>query len=124
MQGALSQGNIYSNKTKAPSAVEPKGEQLNFYGGEGAYPTPEEMSSQDIEQVKRGLINAALSARKAGFDGVEIHGANEYLLDQFLTDYTNKRKDDRRKYREQGAYSSGGMPGGSKKNRNRFPCRN
>lgn len=92
--GALSQGNIYNSKTKAPSAVPPKGEQLGFYGGEGAYPTPEEMSHEDILQVTQGFVNAALNARDAGFDGVEIHGANGYLLDQFLTDYTNQRTDE------------------------------
>jgi 2,4-dienoyl-CoA reductase-like NADH-dependent reductase (Old Yellow Enzyme family) len=92
--GALSQGNIYQNKTKAPSAVLPKGEQLGFYGGEGAYPMPEEMSHEDIRQVTQGFVHAALNARDAGFDGVEIHGANGYLLDQFLTDYTNQRIDE------------------------------
>ena len=91
--GALSQGNIYKNKTKAPSAMSPKGEQLGFYGGEGPYPTPEEMTHEDIQQAIQGFVNAALNAREAGFDGVEIHGANGYLLDQFLTDYTNKRTD-------------------------------
>jgi 2,4-dienoyl-CoA reductase-like NADH-dependent reductase (Old Yellow Enzyme family) len=92
--GALSQGNIYKNNTIAPSAVLPKGEQLGFYGGEGAYPAPEAMSHEDILQATQGFVNAALNARDAGFDGVEIHGANGYLLDQFLTDYTNQRTDE------------------------------
>lgn len=92
--GALSQGNIYKNVTKAPSAVPPKGEQLGFYGGAGAYPTPEEMDREDILQVIQGFVNASLNAHDAGFDGVEIHGANGYLLDQFLTDYTNQRSDE------------------------------
>lgn len=92
--GALSQGNIYLTETKAPSAITPKGEQLGFYGGEGVYSTPAEMSKKEIDQVKQGFANAAENARKAGFDGIEIHGANGYLLDQFLTDYTNKREDE------------------------------
>lgn len=92
--GALSQGNIYLTDTKAPSGITPKGEQLGFYGGEGAYKTPEELSRNEIEQVKQGFVNASENAQKAGFDGIEIHGANGYLLDQFLTDYTNKRKDE------------------------------
>ncbi|WP_300434034.1 NADH:flavin oxidoreductase [Christiangramia sp.] len=92
--GALSQGNIYAEKTIAPSTITPKGEQLGFYGGEGEYPTPEEMSKKEIQQVKEGFVQAAVNAREAGFDGVEIHGANGYLLDQFLTDYTNNRRDE------------------------------
>ncbi|WP_152425025.1 oxidoreductase [Nafulsella turpanensis] len=92
--GALSQGNIYKQENIAPSAIQPKGEQLGFYGGEGQYPVPEEMSREDIQQVINGFANAALNARDAGFDGAEIHGANGYLLDQFLTDYTNQRTDE------------------------------
>lgn len=92
--GALSQGNIYTKSAKAPSSIAPKGEQLGFYGGGGSYPTPEELSKEEIEQVKNGFVDAAVNAQKAGFDGVEIHGANGYLLDQFLTDYTNKREDE------------------------------
>lgn len=52
--GAFSKGNIYDQKTKAASEIVPKGEQLGFYGGEGAYPTPEEMSREEIEQ---GVVN-------------------------------------------------------------------
>lgn len=92
--GALSQGNINQNITKAPSAIPPKGEQLPFYGGGGPYAVPEEMSKEEIQQAIQGFAQAALHAREAGFDGVEIHGANGYLLDQFLTDYTNQRTDE------------------------------
>jgi 2,4-dienoyl-CoA reductase-like NADH-dependent reductase (Old Yellow Enzyme family) len=92
--GALSQGNIYNKTTKAPSAVQPKGEKLGFYGDTGAFAVPEETSREDIQQAIQGFATSAVNAKEAGFDGVEIHGANGYLLDQFLTDYTNKRTDE------------------------------
>jgi 2,4-dienoyl-CoA reductase-like NADH-dependent reductase (Old Yellow Enzyme family) len=91
--GALSQGNHWKQETVAPSAVQPKGEQLGFYRGQGAYPMPREITGQEIADVIQAFAAGALRAREAGFDGVEIHGANGYLLDQFLTDYTNQRSD-------------------------------
>lgn len=92
--GALSQGNRFANETIAPSTVSPKGEQMEFYGGKGAFPTPREATKEDITEVINGFVNAAKHAKAAGFDGVEIHGANGYILDQFLTDYTNRRTDE------------------------------
>ena len=91
--GALSQGNRFKSEKIGPSAIQPKGEQLGFYGGNGPYPAPKEMTVQDIETVKQSFVKAAENAVNAGFDGIEIHGANGYLLDQFLTDYTNNRTD-------------------------------
>jgi 2,4-dienoyl-CoA reductase-like NADH-dependent reductase (Old Yellow Enzyme family) len=91
--GALSQGNRFESNKIGPSSVQPKGEQLGFYGGNGPYPAPVEMTLDDIEKVKNSFVEAAQNAVEAGFDGIEIHGANGYLLDQFLTDYTNKRTD-------------------------------
>ncbi|MBP2216945.1 2,4-dienoyl-CoA reductase-like NADH-dependent reductase (Old Yellow Enzyme family) [Arthrobacter sp. CAN_C5] len=46
-----------------------------------------------MKEVRDGFVVAALHAKQAGFDGVEIHGANGYLLDQFLTEYLNQRTD-------------------------------
>jgi 2,4-dienoyl-CoA reductase-like NADH-dependent reductase (Old Yellow Enzyme family) len=92
--GALSQGNRFTKKTIAPSAVQPKGEQMKFYNGEGPFPLPLEATKDDISEVVKSFIDAAVRAKKAGFDGVEIHGANGYILDQFLTDYTNQRTDE------------------------------
>lgn len=92
--GALSQGNRYKDETIGPSAVKPVGEQLEIYGGQGVFPTPREMTKEDIESVVRSFAEAAGRARDAGFDGVEIHGANGYVLDEFLTDYTNQRTDE------------------------------
>jgi 2,4-dienoyl-CoA reductase-like NADH-dependent reductase (Old Yellow Enzyme family) len=92
--GALSQGNSFVQETIAPTAVQPKGEQLNFYLGEGSYPTPREATKEEIKEVITSFVNAAKRAKSAGFDGIEIHGANGYLLDEFLTDYTNQRTDE------------------------------
>ncbi len=91
--GALSQFNAYNTETRAPSSVLPKGEQMSVYKGQGSYKTPGEISRPEIEQVIEGFVLSARRAKQAGFDGVEIHGANGYLLDQFLTDYTNNRTD-------------------------------
>jgi 2,4-dienoyl-CoA reductase-like NADH-dependent reductase (Old Yellow Enzyme family) len=89
--GALSQGNSYGVGTIAPSPVALRGEMLEEYGGSGRWPTPREMNHDDIDCVIGGFVGAAMRARAAGFDGVEVHAANGYLLDQFLTDYTNAR---------------------------------
>jgi 2,4-dienoyl-CoA reductase-like NADH-dependent reductase (Old Yellow Enzyme family) len=92
--GALSQGNSHGVGTIAPSPVAPRGAQLEEYGGSGRWPTPREMNHDDIDCVVGGFVDAAVRARSAGFDGVEVHAANGYLLDQFLTDYTNARDDE------------------------------
>ncbi len=92
--GALSQGNEYGFPTIAPSPVAPRGQMLEEYGGYGPWPTPREMTAADAEDVVDGFAAAAARARDAGFDGVEVHAANGYLLDQFLTTYTNTRDDE------------------------------
>ncbi|QVY63441.1 NADH:flavin oxidoreductase [Cytobacillus gottheilii] len=92
--GPLSQGSHFSEETIAPSSVKPKGEQLKFYYGEGEYIIPREMTREEINDVKKSFVEAAQRAENAGFDGVEIHGANGYLLDAFLTEYTNLRTDE------------------------------
>ncbi len=92
--GALSQGSRFTHQTAAPSAIRPKGEQMRFYFGEGQYAVPNAMTDEDIADAVAGFAQAAKrSVMDAGFDGVEIHGANGYLLDQFLTDYSNQRHD-------------------------------
>lgn len=92
--GALSQGNSHGVGTIAPSPIAPRGEKLEEYGGSGRWPTPREMNRDDIDRVIEGFVDAAVRARAAGFDGVEVHAANGYLLDQFITDYTNARDDE------------------------------
>jgi len=91
--GSQSQGNRHTTATWGPAAIRPRGEQLAMYRGSGPYRLPEAMTTEQIGQVRAAFVNAARLARDAGFDGVEIHGANGYLLDAFLTDYLNTRTD-------------------------------
>lgn len=92
--GALSQGNRFRSDTAGPSAVRPKGEQMKFYHGDGPYAEPVELDEAGIAGVIAGFVDAAVRAVAiGGFDGIEIHGANGYLLDQFLGADTNKRTD-------------------------------
>ncbi|WP_318619407.1 NADH:flavin oxidoreductase [Priestia megaterium] len=92
--GALSQGNRFVQGTIAPSSVQPKGEQLTFYSGKGPYVTPREITKEEIAGVIQSFVASAKRAKSAGAEGIEIHGANGYLLDEFLTDYTNQRTDE------------------------------
>jgi N-ethylmaleimide reductase len=86
------------------SAIQPAGEAVT-YEGMKAFPQPRALSSDEIPGIVDQFRHAAKCAKEAGFDGIEIHAANGYLLDQFLRDGTNQRDD---------AY------GGSVENRTRF----
>lgn len=76
----------------APSAVKAKG---NTYTVDGfvAVSMPRALETSEIPEIVEQYKVAALNAKRAGFDGVEVHSANSYLLDQFLRDSTNKRTD-------------------------------
>jgi 2,4-dienoyl-CoA reductase-like NADH-dependent reductase (Old Yellow Enzyme family) len=76
----------------APSAVQPKGH-VSLIRPERPYAMPRALETDEIPGVIEAYRYGAACAKKAGFDGVEIHGANGYLLDQFLQDSTNKRTD-------------------------------
>lgn len=76
----------------APSAVKPKGH-VSLVRPEKPYITPRALELNEIAEVVEKFRKGAENAKKAGFDGVEIHGANGYLLDQFLQDSTNHRTD-------------------------------
>lgn len=67
---------------------------MEFYSGNGPFKTPKEAALDDITEVIKGFADTAKRAKAAGFDGVEIYGANGYILDQFLTDYTNEHTDE------------------------------
>ena len=77
----------------APSAVKPRGQIWTDQKQLQDYPVPKEMSAEDILRTKTEYIIAAKNATVAGFDGAELHGANGYLLEQFLSPISNVRTD-------------------------------
>ena len=79
-----------ANRSIAPSSIAPK--QDNPMTGL-PYPVPETMSRFDIDHVITGFVETAKGAVAAGFDGIEIHGAHGYLINQFLSSYSNRRTD-------------------------------
>lgn len=76
----------------APSAIAAKGH-VSLMRPKKDYVTPRALETAEIAGIVAAYRKGAENARLAGFDGVEIHGANGYLLDQFLQDSTNKRTD-------------------------------
>lgn len=76
----------------APSAVKPKGH-VSLLRPERGYVTPRALELNEIPGIVADFKKGAENAKRAGFDGVEIHAANGYLIDQFLQDGTNKRTD-------------------------------
>ena len=87
---------IQAGETVAPSAVE----------GPAGRPTPRALAAEEITAIIRDFGETTRRAIEAGFDGVEIHGANTYLIQQFVSEITNRREDDW---------------GGSLENRLKFP---
>ncbi|MFP4155391.1 MAG: alkene reductase [Halothiobacillaceae bacterium] len=75
----------------APSALAIRGEQVHTPKGKQDYAQPRALSDEELPGIVAGFARAAENARAAGFDGVEVHGANGYLLDQFLRDGSNHR---------------------------------
>ncbi len=76
----------------APSAIGFEGH-AHTYNGPQEFVVPRALASHEIPGIIEDYAHAARNAKKAGFDGVEIHAANGYLLDQFLRDGTNRRTD-------------------------------
>ena len=79
-----------ANRSIGPSSITPKQDNPIT---ESPYPVPETMSRFDIEHVIAGFVETAKGGVEAGFDGIEIHGAHGYLINQFLSPYSNKRTD-------------------------------
>lgn len=77
----------------APSAIAIDGDGTHTPAGKKPYETPRALETDEIPAIVDDYAAAAAKARDAGFDGVEIHAANGYLLDQFLQAKTNRRTD-------------------------------
>jgi 2,4-dienoyl-CoA reductase-like NADH-dependent reductase (Old Yellow Enzyme family) len=76
----------------APSAIAAEGH-VSLLRPQRPYPVPRALETDELAGIVAAYKKAAENAKKAGFDGVEIHGANGYLLDQFLQSKTNLRTD-------------------------------
>ena len=77
----------------APSAIAPPGQAYTPTFEQRPYETPRALEIEELPTIVRDFRQAARNARQAGFDAVEIHGANGFLLDQFLQDGSNRRTD-------------------------------
>ena len=77
----------------APSAVKPAGQIWTDALGLQDYPIPAAMSIEDLKRTQQEYSTASTNAVSAGFDGMELHGANGYLLEQFLSPVSNRRND-------------------------------
>jgi N-ethylmaleimide reductase len=75
----------------APSALPITNDEVHTPEGKKPYTTPRELRDDELPAIITGFRKAAENAKAAGFDGVEVHGANGYLLDEFLRDGANKR---------------------------------
>ncbi len=77
----------------APSAIQPKDVTAHTPKGKEYLPVPHELTIDEIKKIVNEFRQGAANAIRAGFDGVEIHGANGYLIDQFIRDGANQRSD-------------------------------
>ncbi len=95
---------LNGEKPVAPSAIKPAGH-VSLVRPITEFETPRALETSEVKEIVEAYRVGAENAKKAGFDGVELHAANGYLIDQFLQDSTNKRDD---------------IYGGSLENRARF----
>jgi len=75
----------------APSAIAITNDEIHTPDGKKPHAVPRALGDEEIPGIIKGFRNAFVNAKAAGFDGVEVHGANGYLLDEFLRDGSNQR---------------------------------
>lgn len=91
--GRISHSQFLNGETPvAPSAIQPAGH-VSLVRPETPFQTPRALETTEILEIVAAYKKGAENAKAAGFDGVEVHGANGYLIDQFLQDSTNHRTD-------------------------------
>ncbi|QFU86215.1 alkene reductase [Amycolatopsis sp. YIM 10] len=90
--GRVSHPSLIGEQTVAPSAVRAEG-RVYVKDGWTETTTPRALTTEDLARIVEEFVTAARNAIDAGFDGVELHGANGYLLHEFLADNTNLRTD-------------------------------
>jgi N-ethylmaleimide reductase len=81
-------------KILAPSAVKAAGQMWTDAKGMQELPEPAALTADELKDVKKEFVQAAKNAIAAGFDGIELHGANGYLIEQFISPFTNLRTDE------------------------------
>ncbi len=81
-------------RTVAPSAIAAKGAMWTDSQGMQPMPVPEELTTAEVRAIVDEFAQAARNAKEAGFDGIELHSANGYLPNQFLSPNTNQRTDE------------------------------
>ncbi len=92
--GRISHPSLLPNgaQSVAPSAIKPAGQAFTYTGLQD-YVTPRALDASELPAIVQDYVHATQCALAAGFDGVEVHSANGYLLDQFLRDGSNQRTD-------------------------------
>ncbi len=84
---------VEGSQILAPSAIKAAGQMWTDGKQLQDFPVPKEMTADDVVSTKKEFATAAKNAKEADFDGVELHGANGYLLEQFLSPISNQRTD-------------------------------
>ncbi|CAB0150306.1 NADH oxidase [Pseudidiomarina piscicola] len=91
--GAQVQYNSFDQQPLGVTEQQPKGAPLGLYGTQESWHDVKAMDESDFERVLNGFLHGIRGAVEAGFDGVELHGANGYLLNEILSTHFNTRED-------------------------------